>query len=384
MDRFTWHSAGTSVNEEIKVQAPGVCLYDGEERTVYEVGAASLTPHRLIWADFGDPNCRLSLHHSLVLGLEKTGKSWLKSGKILLHLAPVPPGSQGPGPKATSNFSYVRLSFRQGHDDDFCKAYREVLEAKSWAKASNPSTPSSHSGGRVTPRAGIVGIERRMADQHSRTAHHISAAFEDLSNLMDAAKEMVAASKAISEKLRSKQGSISEDETVEFKSYLLSLGLEEPVTKESSGGAFHEELSRELAEVLRGPLKEAGGILSLAEAYCRVNRARGLELVSPQDVWKAALLVERSSGGLRLLRLSSGVSALGLAESGGVEDWATETAAAVGSQGLQAFQLAKSAGIPVLIASERLLAAETAGLLCRDDSPQGLIFFPNRLLQDHS
>ena len=54
----------------------------------------SLTPYRLIWADFGDPNCRLSLHHSLVLGLEKTGKSWLKSGKILLHLAPVAPGTQ--------------------------------------------------------------------------------------------------------------------------------------------------------------------------------------------------------------------------------------------------------------------------------------------------
>lgn len=32
MDRFTWHQVGTAVNEEIKVQAPGVCLYDGEEK----------------------------------------------------------------------------------------------------------------------------------------------------------------------------------------------------------------------------------------------------------------------------------------------------------------------------------------------------------------
>ena len=69
-------------------------MKQSDREMFFEVGAVSLTPYRLIWADFGDPNCRLSLHHSLVLGLEKTGKSWLKSGKILLHLAPVAPGTQ--------------------------------------------------------------------------------------------------------------------------------------------------------------------------------------------------------------------------------------------------------------------------------------------------
>ena len=34
-------------------------------------------------------------------------------------------------------------------------------------------------------------------------------------------------------------------------------------------------------------LQEAGGLLSLAEGYCRINRARGLVLVSPEDLLKA-------------------------------------------------------------------------------------------------
>jgi ESCRT-II complex subunit VPS36 len=40
--------------------------------------------------------------------------------------------------------------------------------------------------------------------------------------------------------------------------------------------------------------------------------------------------------------------------------------------------LAQLLDIPIVLAMERLLAAETAGLLCRDETIEALLFYPNR------
>ena len=47
------------------------------------------------------------------------------------------------------------------------------------------------------------------------------------------AKPMVKLAQSISTKIREKQGEITEDETIQFKSYLLSLGIDDPITKVS-------------------------------------------------------------------------------------------------------------------------------------------------------
>jgi hypothetical protein len=49
-------------------------------------------------------------------------------------------------------------------------------------------------------------------------------AFQDLDQLMEMAKPMVALANTISRKIRDKQGEVSDDETIRFKSYLMSLG----------------------------------------------------------------------------------------------------------------------------------------------------------------
>lgn len=43
----------------------------------------------------------------------------------------------------------------------------------------------------------------------------------------------------------------------------------------------------QLADFLEGPLKRQSGILTLTEVFCLFNRARGSELVSPEDILKA-------------------------------------------------------------------------------------------------
>jgi len=56
--------------------------------------------------------------------------------------------------------------------------------------------------------------------------------------------------------LQEKQGDITEDETVRFKSYLLSLGIDDPVTRNDfrSQNQYYKELARQLADILEQPI----------------------------------------------------------------------------------------------------------------------------------
>lgn len=44
-------------------------------------------------------------------------------------------------------------------------------------------------------------------------------------------------------------------------------------------------------------------------------------------------------------------------------------------------QLAQELGISVLLAKERLLTTEKSGAICRDDTIEGLRFYPNLFLE---
>ena len=69
-------------------------------------------------------------------------------------------------------------------------------------------------------------------------------------------------------------GEVSDDETVRFKSYLMSLGISNPVTRENygSGQVYFKQLAKEIFLILENPLKESGGMMTLTDAYVRVNR----------------------------------------------------------------------------------------------------------------
>ena len=57
--------------------------------------------------------------------------------------------------------------------------------------------------------------------------------------------------------LQDKQGDVSDDETVQFKSYLLSLGISDPVTRDThgSGQAYYRELAKEIFNILEKPIE---------------------------------------------------------------------------------------------------------------------------------
>jgi ESCRT-II complex subunit VPS36 len=100
------------------------------------------------------------------------------------------------------------------------------------------------------------------------------------------------------------------------------MGIQSPVTRQVvSGNLYYEELARELSQFLEtrvlvkpdSAIEDDLGIqhnvILMSDLYCIFNRARGTELVSPDDLLKACLLLEPLQLRARLHKFEgSGVS----------------------------------------------------------------------------
>lgn len=92
------------------------------------------------------------------------------------------------------------------------------------------------------------------------------------------------------------------------------MGIEDPVTRDAykSDNQYYRSLSKQISEIVHTPITEVGGMMTLTDVYCRVNRARGLELLSPEDLLNACRLMESLDLPLKLYVFESGVMVLQL------------------------------------------------------------------------
>lgn len=119
-------------------------------------------------------------------------------------------------------------------------------------------------------------------------------------------------------------------------------------------------------------------MMTITEVYCRINRARGLELVSPEDVLNACKLLD---GPIKLRQYPSGAIILQL-ENHSDEQVAEDVKQLVKESGsISIEECARLQNVSVLLAHERFLIAERAGKVCRDESIEGLRFYPNLFLE---
>nr|CAG4643352.1 EOG090X09MN [Ilyocryptus agilis] len=263
--------------------------------------------------------------------MEEEGGGLLRSKKLVLHLTP-PENVNLRRPIAKSSASNIKLAFTEGGCTQMKAAIENVLADKHWEKLAKlmPNLAIQNTGP-VPTRSGIVGIERKIQQKIQTTSSNISMAFQDLKNLMDMAKDMVHLANSMSVKIKERQGDISEDETVKFKSYLLSLGITDPVTRNActSGDVYRKQLAKQISEFLFSTVSETGGLMALSDAYCRVNRARGLDLLSPEDFMQACHEMKDLNCPIILRRFESGVYVLQL-RSQSDTDLDKETAKLVG------------------------------------------------------
>jgi len=125
-------------------------------------------------------------------------------------------------------------------------------------------------------------------------------------------------------------------------------------------------------------------MMTLTDAFVRVNRARGLELISPDDLLLGAKALAEAGLPLQLHTFPTGVMVLKGQGVSQEEERQSMVNLVESSGSLTPEELGQKQGMSVVLAREKLVSAETEGALCRDDSVEGLRFYPNLFLTRES
>ncbi|RAL49030.1 hypothetical protein DM860_001350 [Cuscuta australis] len=367
-------------------------------------GLLILTTHRLLWLPHSTiPSSNGSAVFiplsavTHIFPLKKSIKAMFASPRIRFQASA---GPQGQVQERGSKSMAITLIVRGKSDvESFLEKFWEAWRGRGWVEdaksgSDGPSASGSGSGSGLAlkmPVVGVAGILRKEQEIWESTDKNMQDAFQDLNALMSKAKEMVILAEKMRMKLLSSSnnnaGSNDEDMGTkeEMQDWLLSVGIASPVTKESAGALYHQQLSRQLADFIRIPLDRAGGMINLIDAYCLFNRARGTELISPDDLMRACSLWEKFNVPVMLRKFDSGVLVIQTKSYSDNEVFARikslVTKADALRVGISASDAAKTLGVAPAMAKEHLLAAEGKGLLCRDVSPDGFRFFIN-IFQD--
>ncbi|EWM22448.1 vacuolar protein-sorting-associated protein 36 [Nannochloropsis gaditana] len=397
-----------------------VSLVDGRSnRIVHRDGIVLLTSHRIIWHCQSQSRA-LHGHLSRVAEARTSRNIFKPSTRVHLYL-------QGKVQDLDSRPA-TKIEFAHGGRDEFLKQVRSLLMMRDWEKpppvklrlspcaieadgstpasmpCSSPASPVQTVEPVFTTRlAGVGGILRQQETARAAQDRLATEAFADLEALMSKAREVVGVIERYATVLASKDkgegekgGSEAEGgtgrEDAELQGLLLNMGISNPVTRISAGSLYHQELARQLARFLTGGstsagalgrrslLSERGGMMTLHDVFCLFNRARGTALISPEDLLDACEALEPLQLGMRLRRFPSGVSvveAMDFSEERvGARLRALAEAEADGS--LTALDVATHLRVSIALAQEFLGTAEAQGLLCRDQSVQGTLFWPNR------
>eukprot|EP01063_Lacrimia_lanifica_P007259 TRINITY_DN14602_c0_g1_i1.p1 TRINITY_DN14602_c0_g1~~TRINITY_DN14602_c0_g1_i1.p1 ORF type:complete len:518 (+),score=167.58 TRINITY_DN14602_c0_g1_i1:70-1623(+) len=247
-----------------------------------------------------------------------------------------------------------------------------------------PLSKAQRSGGTgAGPALGVGGLVRKIEHRDAQDASTLNSAFTDIDALMEVASDVTVLLKQLEESVvkdsLKKGGDQSEVAAQEkdLNDWMASLGLCSIVTKESVGmGDYHLEVAKQLLEFLQAPLQRQRGMLSVVDAYCLYNKARGVDLVSPGDMMKACQKLAALPGSNIRMTEVNGVQLLKLDDLAG--DRMLLGLLADASAFVTPLALASHLSLPARVCSEILSDALQRGVLCIDaQHPQGAVFYRN-------
>lgn len=156
-----------------------------------------------------------------------------------------------------------------------------------------------------------------------------------------------------------------------------------PKKKDQHMDDYTITLARQLADFLRPKLKSAGGLMTLTDVYCIYNRARGTNLISPEDLLDAVSCMKSLQLGMSERTFPSGVKVVqddtfdDAVMAVRLKELAEEQLTISPTSGLTAMEASRALHVSALLAHEQLLEAEKLGYLCRDETLETTRFFPN-------
>ena len=232
--------------------------------------------------------------------------------------------------------------------------------------------------------------------RHKEAAQLTETAFQgDADALLKEAAQLVKVIQKYVSTLEKKERSVQDaKDALHLSDMLENMGMTSALSREDfrgtssskSGSDFDDyttTLARQLSDFLRPRLSAAGGLLTLTDVYCLYNRARGTNLISPEDLLDAVQCMKSLHLGMSERTFPSGVKVIqddkfdDAAMAVRLKELAEEQLTVSPTSGLTAMEASRSLHISALLAHEQILVAEKLGYLCRDETLETTRFFPN-------
>lgn len=357
------------------VQVSNITLLSSDkERGEQKQGVLVVTTHRIAWID-------ASRQHALALRLAelKVSPPIEASKSMLTNAARLAVGSG------------VRIHFRSSQSakdrDRVIQAVCTAVQHKLWEKiAIDKAREAQRKQQQQTVKigastAGIAGIHRRIQDANKANTAAISTGFKSLDELRTHGERLVSLARELHQTVTLKSDNANDNELLNM---MAAVGIEAPVTKHSCGGDvrfYREQLARQFSDFLRKPILKLGGVMTLTDAYCLVMKNRAsAELVSPSDFKSACDLFVPLGLKLRVITLEGGVRALKI-DTGKDQSGAQSLVQLATEQtSISAIDVMRLRHVPLKLALDMLQEAEQMGMLARDETSDGLRFFPNHFV----
>lgn len=327
---------------------------------------AVLTTHRVFFTN-NDPKGAWFLHHSNIHAVGTAG-GYFQSPKSVV---------------STYALGDLLLCFRGAQPakdrDDFNRLLQKTLDRQAWQSKEKMETKHRASDQIASRKVGVDAILAKNALRHKEAAILTDSAFEgDAENLLREAGELVKIiTKYVATLESSGEGNPDEAHLTDM---LSNMGMTSALSKsDMRGNNFYQILARQLADFMLPKLTSAGGVMTLTDVYCLFNRARGTNLISPDDMLTAASLLGELKLGMSLRSFPSGVKVI---QQDAFDDvtMAEKLKQLSLTKPLTALHVSRDLHIPSVLAQEQLLAAERLGYLCRDVTLETTRFYPNRFV----
>ena len=170
----------------------------------------------------------------------------------------------------------------------------------------------------------------------------------------------------------------------EIQEVMFNMGMTENftshVSKEISGKKFYQDLAREIEKFLDKVItsERFSGVIGLIDLFCLYNRARGTDLVSPEDLNVACAALDGFSTKYMLKCYpKSGIKTIQLKSFNEAQYYEKLGKLLEEYPGMTADRIASYLKINVVVMREQITQAEILGYICVDESHEGLRYHQN-------
>lgn len=257
------------------------------------------------------------------------------------------------------------------------------LLIKSWRRKQWEQESTSTSAAKK-PRERKVGVDAIFSaheKRHQNAAQLTDTAFEgDVEQLLKEATDLVQIIRKYVATLDKHETGTDEGDHGKLVSMLQDMGMTAALRKEDAASdvQFYQHTARQLADFLRPKFTQTNTMLTLTDIYCWFNRARGSNLISPEDLLETVKQMEKLQLGMKVHTFDSGLTVLRDVRTSDAE-LAKRILNACGDQDyVTSVSLSRVMHVPAVLAWEQLQMAERGEYLVRDETLEATRFYPNR------